>query len=77
MRLIVTRTRVTETVSGRRTSSLHTMVLSHAAHGNSALLLTSLGLVPVYQTQLKIRIVSLPQGKDEAGMVNAYLVMNL
>ena len=37
---------------------------------------TSVGLVFVYRTRVKIRIVISPQGEDEAGMVDAYFVMN-
>ena len=68
MRLIVTRTRVTGTdrVGGLvlRIQWRHPMLLME----------TSVGLVPVYRTRVKIRIVSLPQGEDE--VVNAYFVMN-
>ena len=37
---------------------------------------TSVGLVPVYRTRVKTRIVNLPRGEDESEMVNAYFVMN-
>ena len=69
--LIITRTRVTGTDGEGglvlRIQWGHTMLLME----------TSVGLVPVYRTRVKIRIVSLPRGEDEAGMVNAYFVMNV
>ena len=70
VRLIVTRTRVTGTdrVGGLvlRIQWRHPMLLME----------TSVGLVPVYRTRVKTRIVNLPRGEDESEMVNAYFVMN-
>ena len=55
--------------SGRRTSPPNTMASSHATHGN----FSGPGSFVPNQSENQNR---LPRGEDEAGVVNAYFVMN-